>query len=201
MSASQSVEGGELSCKLTVDGKTLEGSVEVRLDPRVAPPKAALKEIVEDNFEFATKVRDDLSAVSRTVIGLQAVRKQIKDALPLWEKQEAAKGIKADADKLIARLDALERKLHNPDAEVAYDILAKKGGAKLYSQLATLFGFLIDSDGPVTQGMRETYEEWSRELKTLEAEWHGCVEAVGALDAELRRRGVRHVFVPPAEKE
>ncbi|MFO0966074.1 MAG: hypothetical protein U0793_10885 [Gemmataceae bacterium] len=195
------VPPGKYALKLTVDGKTLEGSVEVRLDPRVAPPKAALKEIVEDNFEFATKVRDDLSAVSRTVIGLQAVRKQIKDALPLWEKQEAAKGIKADADKLIARLDALERKLHNPDAEVAYDILAKKGGAKLYSQLATLFGFLIDSDGPVTQGMRETYEEWSRELKTLEAEWHGCVEAVGALDAELRRRGVRHVFVPPAEKE
>jgi hypothetical protein len=35
-----------------------------------------------------------------------------------------------DANKLINKLDALKEKLHNPRAEVVYDILAK-GGAKL----------------------------------------------------------------------
>jgi len=41
----------------------------------------------------------------------------------------------------------VEEKLHNPKAEVTYDILAQKGGAKLYSQLATLLDWMATATG------------------------------------------------------
>src|SRR5439155_3593003 len=75
------------------------------------------------------------------------------------------------ATGVVAKLDALEEQLHNPKAEVTYDILAKKGGAKLYSQLAPLYDAVKDADGPVTQGMREVYAENAKELARLDGEW------------------------------
>ena len=56
---------------------------------------------------------------------------------------------------MIAKLDALEARLHNPRAKVTYDILAMKGGAQLYSNLGWLYGSVLEGDGPPTQGMRE----------------------------------------------
>ena len=55
---------------------------------------------------------------------------------------------------------------------MAYDILAQRGGAKLYSQLAWLFEQLKDSDGPPTQGIREQYAEGTKVLDRYEAEWN-----------------------------
>src|SRR5207244_8846213 len=70
------------------------------------------------------------------------------------------------------KLDALEEKLHNPKAQVAYDILAMKGGAKLYSQLIFLYNLLLESDGAPTQGIREVHAEQSAELHRLRSEEH-----------------------------
>ena len=61
--------------------------------------------------------------------------------------------------------------MHNPRAKVAYDILAQKGGAKLYSQLAWLFEMLKDSDGPPTQGVREVHAEQEKLLDQHLVEW------------------------------
>ena len=44
----------------------------------------------------------------------------------LFEASEAA----------MKQADAIEDKLHNPTAEVVYDILAMRGGTRLYSRLA-----------------------------------------------------------------
>jgi hypothetical protein len=54
--------------------------------------------------------------------------------------------------------------LHNPKAKVVYDILAQKGGARLYSQLTFLAESASDGDGPPTQGMKDLAEELGREL-------------------------------------
>ena len=56
-------------------------------------------------------------------------------------------------------MDDLENKLHNPKAQVTYDILAQRGGAKLYSQLGALYEWAKDTDDGPTQGMREVYAE------------------------------------------
>ena len=50
-----------------------------------------------------------------------------------------AKGLLKEAKAMRRKAGfALEARLHNPKAETTYDILAKKGGAKLYSQLSLL---------------------------------------------------------------
>src|SRR5262249_8064193 len=146
--------------KLTVEGKTLTQKVEVRPDPRPKTPAAELAQ----RHDFAMKLHKDISTLSQTAIDLQNLRKQLKDRKESWKDLEKAKDLLAPIDKLVARLDSLEEKLHNPKAEVTYDILAMKGGAKLYSQLTPLYVAVMESDGPITQGIREVYADLSKEL-------------------------------------
>ncbi len=68
------------------------------------------------------------------------------------------------------KLSALEERLHNPKAEVTYDILAMKGGAKLYSQLSVLYDIVNSGDGPPTQGMTERTGELERDLESYDAQ-------------------------------
>jgi hypothetical protein len=77
-------------------------------------------------------VRDDINRVTRIVLDW-AVRTQITQA-ELLEDGKAAEVLEA-GKALLPKLDDLEGRLHNK-ARVTYDILAQKGGAKLYSQLA-----------------------------------------------------------------
>jgi hypothetical protein len=89
------------------------------------------------------------------------------DALPLIEF----------GNKIVAELDAIEEELHNPQAEVAYDILAgRDGGAKLYSRLGWLASGAWEHDGPPTEGMKEVADR-------LESEFD---EQRGALDHVLQ---------------
>ena len=69
---------------------------------------------------------------------------------------------------------------------MTYDILAMSGGAKLYSQLSALYSFVTDSDGPVTQGMREAYADWAQELGGAEG-----MAGVGRRDRAAQRRLAR----------
>ena len=80
---------------------------------------------------------------------------------------------------LVERLNELESRMHNPEAEVAYDILARKGGAKLYSRLSPLLMFVNEGDGVPTQGMKDVFAEQQKEL----AGYAGELKAL--LDKEL----------------
>jgi hypothetical protein len=160
--------------KLHIDGKELTQKVEVKMDPRV---KLAKKDLEESHI-LAVQLRDDITRLSRIVIALQSVRRQINERIKALDSEldgkQGAPWIK-DAKDVIKKLDALEEQLHNPKAQVTYDILAKKGGAKLYSQLAPLYNWVKDSDGPVTQGMREVYAEYTKELAQLSEAWAALV--------------------------
>jgi hypothetical protein len=104
----------------------------------------------------------------------------------------------AAADAVIARASALEDALHNPDAEVVYDILAgRSGGAKLYSQLAPLYSWAQDSDHAPTQGMRERRDELLAELARREGEL-GALRAgeLARLEQAVAAAGLPRVIVP-----
>ena len=88
----------------------------------------------------------------------------------------------------MARCDALERQLHNPTAEVTYDILAQRGGAMLYSRLVPLMAFADEGDGAPTQGMKEMFAVYHAELTRLAGE----VQSLGDKDvAELNAVAVK----------
>jgi photosystem II stability/assembly factor-like uncharacterized protein len=184
---------GTNTLKLIVDGKSVTTKVDVRGDPRVTVPLAQMQE----QEKFALTVRDDVSRLSDIVIRLRAVRHQLNARNELLKDDDRTAPLcKASVD-LVAKLDALDAKLHNPKAEVVYDILAQKGGAKLYSKLIFLFEFARDSDGAPTQGMREVHEELSRDLNELDAEWKALVAGdLAKLNESAKTLDVPSILVP-----
>jgi photosystem II stability/assembly factor-like uncharacterized protein len=159
---------GKYTARLTVNGKTLTTNFDVLPDPR---QRSLDMSPLAEQLTFALQVRDDLDQLTRVVQQIRSVRKQLQAQNQLLKEDKKAEPLLKPSRDLIARLNALEAKLHNPKAEVTYDILAMKGGAQLYSQYGMLFEFLKDGDGPPTQGMREVYAENARQLKELVAEW------------------------------
>jgi hypothetical protein len=183
---------GTYTARLKVAGQTLETPIEVRQDPRVKFGAAAL----EAQLEFALKLRDDIGRLTDIVHALRSVREQLQARRALVEKDAAWKAWTDGAKTLVDRLDALEGKLHNPKAEVTYDILMQKGGAQLYSKLIPLYSFAIDGDGAPTQGMLEMHAGHARELATCEAEWKELTAAVAALNAQAKELNAAVVVVP-----
>jgi hypothetical protein len=182
--------------KLVVDGKALTQKVEVKLDPRSRTPRADL----EDALKLALQLRDDVTKLSGIVIALKSARQQINERVKALNGDKKAEAWIKNAEPVVTKLTALEELLHNPKAEVTYDILAKKGGAKLYSQLAPLFDAVKDSDGPVTQGMREVYAENAKELARLEAIWRALLaDEIAALNEQARKLDQPAIVVPAAK--
>jgi len=198
------VPPGTYSLKLTVDGKIAQSMVLVLPDrrllksgPQPANPANFDEEYVKANL-FSLTLRDDISRLSQIVMRLRSIRGQLISRNELLKDNPKAGALIQSSKELITKLDALEAKLHNPKAEVVYDILAQQGGAQLYSKMVFLFEFTKDSDGPVTQGMREVYEEQNRELKQLETAFQSLLTADLAKQNETAKSlDIPGVIVPP----
>ena len=162
---------GTYTLNLMVDGKKCTAKVEIRPDSRVHVSASDL----EEQLRFALALRDDISRVTKIVNRLRTIRKQLTARADWLKDDPKAASLLQSSKEVIGKLDSLEARLHNPKAEVTYDILAQRGGAQLYSRLIFLFDFLKDSDGAPTQGMREVYDEQHRELGKLETQFHGLV--------------------------
>jgi photosystem II stability/assembly factor-like uncharacterized protein len=158
---------GTYTLRLHVDGKVLTGTVEVHMDPRV---KSSAEELRE-RHRLAMQLFAEIGRLVETVLEVRSVRAQLKHRLEHLPKQPGTESWGKLAKELLERLDVLENKLHNPRAAVTYDILAEKGGAKLYSQLVPLYNVVNESDGPITQGMREVFADHVKEMRALEQQW------------------------------
>jgi len=189
---------GTYTLRLTVDGKVLTTTVEVKGDPRVTSPAAEMAE----QLKATLAVRDDLNRLVDVVDRIRGVRKQLTTRNDLLKDHAKTEALVKQSKELMTRLDALEAKLHNPKAEVSYDILAMKGGAQLYSKLIYLHDWLHDSDGPVTQGMKESHAEYGVELKKLDAEWRKLMdEDLKKLNGLAKDLDVPGVIVPEGAKK
>src|SRR5262249_6696459 len=157
------VAPGTYTVKLTAAGRSQTTTVRVLPDPRGDLPQAEL----EAETAFALRVRDDVSKLTGYVNQLRSVRDQLKARNTALAPRESDPGVadllKSSRDA-IARADTLEDKLHNPTAEVVYDILAMRGGTKLYSRLAPLQMWAVEADGAPTAGMQQVLQEQEAEL-------------------------------------
>src|SRR5262249_14203452 len=126
---------GTYTVRLMVEGKALTMPLEIKPDPRT---RFSPEELAEQ-LNLALRVRDDITRGAGVVERLRAVRKQLDDRNALLKDNSKAETLVKGSKRLVEKLNELESKLHNPKAEVPYDILAHKGGAKLYSQLAWLY--------------------------------------------------------------
>ena len=115
----------------------------------------------------------------------------------LGSRESRARDRRADTAKRTARSRrryAIEDKLHNPTAEVVYDILAMRGGARLYSRLSPLQMWAVEADGAPTAGMMQVLAEQEKELAALERAAQSWVTTdVAALNQQAEKLGIQFV--------
>src|SRR5262249_11106254 len=171
------VNPGTYTVRLSAGGKTCTTPLEVRLDPR--QKEAGVDEIAA-RHRMAVQVRDDITALTRAAEQLRSGRQPIEERNKLPGAAAKAEALIKEGKALVKKLDRLEEQMHNPKAEVSYDILAMKGGAKLYSQLIALYEHLKDADGEPTMGIKEVYAEQAALLKKYRDEWRALAGGEGA---------------------
>ncbi len=157
---------GTYSVRLIVDGKTYTERLRLTQDPRVRTSP----EDAREQLRFTLEVRDQIDRLTRLIEETRSLRRQVALRAEVRRAAPNGNGPVRGSDSVVARLDSLEARMHNPGAEVVYDILARRGGARLYSRLTPLYLWAEAGDGAPTQGAREVYADQKRELDRLEAE-------------------------------
>ncbi|MCU1265592.1 MAG: glycosyl hydrolase [Acidobacteria bacterium] len=175
---------GTYSVRLTAGGQSVTAPLLVVPDPRVQLSAEDLRAQVS----MATAARDDITGLALMIRQLRSLRQQLSARNDLLKGNSRATNLIKDSESLIAKLDALEAKLHNPKAEIVYDILAMRGGARLYSRLSYLYDSVTDSDGPPTQGAKEVYADQKRELESYGAEFKQLISTDLSRLNELAKR-------------
>jgi len=127
------------------------------------------------------------------------VKEQLRARAKALEPRKSEPGVidlLKNSDDIIRKADVLEDKLHNPTAEVVYDILAMRGGTRLYSRLIPLQAWAIDAEGPPTSGMSQVLQAQEKELSDLETETRNFIEEeVGTLNAAAAKLGLSFVIL------
>jgi photosystem II stability/assembly factor-like uncharacterized protein len=152
---------GTYTVTLSADGQSESATLVVTQDPRLTVPPADLASQVA----LALSVRDDITSLTRMVDRLRSMAKQARDRAQLLKDDPKKASLAKASAALAAKCDALEGDLHNPTAEVVYDILAMRGGTKLYSRISPLLSWIVEGDGAPTQGMRDVHAEQQKELR------------------------------------
>jgi hypothetical protein len=184
---------GAYTLRLTADGQQQTTKLTVKPDPRVTLSQADL----EAHQAFALQVRDAISRLTTDVNRLKGVREQLQAHIKVLEGNPRASELVNMSKALVKQLDELESRMHNPEAEVAYDILARKGGAKLYSRLSPLLMFVNEGDGVPTQGMKDVFAEQQKELSGFVSELKALVDRdLATIQLAAKRLDVPFVTVP-----
>ena len=163
------VPPGTYTIRLTAAGKTLTAPISVVPDPRGDLPQKVLTE----QAAFGLRVRDDIGKLTEAVNQIRSVRDQLMAKNAALEPMKTREGIDAlitASNAAIEKVKALEEKFQNPTAEVVYDILAMRGGTRLYSRLAFLQLSAVGGDGAPTAGMQQVLSEQEKELAVLDGE-------------------------------
>jgi photosystem II stability/assembly factor-like uncharacterized protein len=166
------VAPGKYTVRLTTGGKNVTTTLEVLADPR----DGALAGELKGQEQFLLQLSADVTRTTKIVEQMRAVRKQIELRNELLKDDRTADKLTEAGKNVLARFDDLEAKLYNPRAKVAYDILAMKGGAQLYSQLIYLTETIRDTDGPVPEGVRDQFADLHKELDKQEKRWRDLIE-------------------------
>jgi hypothetical protein len=190
---------GSYTLRLTVDGKTATAPLVLQRDPRdVREGASAVSDAdLAAQLRFTLEIRDAITRLTRDVLRLRAVRRQLAERDELVAKDDKAKALIEPSKALIARLDDLEGRLHNPKAEITYDVLAQRGGTKLYSRLAPLMDWSSGGEGAPTQGMRQVFAAQVKELDGYEGEMAGLFgKELAALNLQAAQLGVPGIYLP-----
>jgi hypothetical protein len=185
---------GDYTVRLVVDGETFSQPLRVEADPR----STASQEELAAQLAFNLRLRAQLNRIVQVVSAARDLRGQLENLRERVPESGSTAELRALAEDCMNRLGKLEEVVHNPQAEVNYDILAgRHGGAKLYSRLAWLALGADGHDGPPTQGMLEVAAALAEELGEVELELKQLAEgAVAQINEQARELELDAIVIP-----
>ncbi|MDQ1349325.1 MAG: hypothetical protein QG573_2704 [Acidobacteriota bacterium] len=155
---------GTYRLRLSADGRTEEATLSVLPDGRSRATAADR----QAQLAFALELRADLNRVVADIGEVRAIQAQADDLAQRLVGDGRAAGLVAAANRVSRSAAALEARLHNPKAEIVYDILAQRGGTQLHSNLVFLYISAVWGEGAPTMGVREVAAELEALIADLE---------------------------------
>ncbi len=189
---------GRYTLRLSVDDKIYTATGEVLPDPRSPLPITELQQ----NVAFTLQARAALERLTDDIEDVRAIRAQTQDLRSRTAAIAGAQELQEAAALVSKQCDELESRMHNPEAEVVYDVLnGRDGGAKLYSQIAPLFSDMQSSDYAPTQGQLEQMDENLADLKQVEAQLLVLrTQELARLEAQAASLGLPRIILPKREQ-
>ena len=183
---------GTYQVKLTVDGKTMTQSFEVKKDPRLEVTQADFAK----QADLLLKIRDKFSETSEAILQIRDTRKQIDDITNRMKDQPAI----ADAAKsLKVKLTAVEEELYQTKNQSSQDPLNYP--IRLNNKLAALGGVVGSADAAPTDQSYVVYEELAgkinAQLQKLDETMRTDLPAFNKL---VRDQNIPAVIVKPKAK-
>jgi photosystem II stability/assembly factor-like uncharacterized protein len=174
---------GTYQVRLTVDGRAMMQPLVVAKHPRFADvTDADLKE----QFDLASRIRDAASEANEAVIQIRALEQQVADRL--GRSQDAA--LKTSADRLTARLNAIEEEIYQVRNQSNQDPL--NFPIKINNRIASLLRVVNAGDGKPLASVYPIFTDLTAELKVQTDRLKGVLATeVPATNAELRRLGLQ----------
>lgn len=185
---------GSYQVKLTVDGKTLTESFEVKKDQRVP----TTQEELQKQFDLLTKIRDKFTETSEAILQIRDVRKQANDYAARVKDQPSGKEIVDAAKAVGAKLTAIEEELYQTKNQSSQDPL--NFPIRLNNKLAALAGSVARADAAPTDQAYQVYDDLTARINAqLEKLKQVMASDVPAFNKLVRDKEVPAVFVKPAK--
>jgi photosystem II stability/assembly factor-like uncharacterized protein len=181
---------GTYQVRLTVGGRTLVRSFEVRKDPRVE----ATPEDFQEQFSLLLQIRDAITDVHEAANRIRDVKRQLEELIRRLSDHPHGRTLVDSARAFRERLTRLEEELIQTRNEAPQDPL--NFPPKLNNQLITLYGVVASADARPTAAARARWEELkaqvARHLGDLQQMWE---RDLAELNRQMRDLGISPIFI------
>ncbi len=184
---------GTYQVRLTVDGKTMTESFEIKKDPRLQ----TTPEEFARQFAMLLKIRDKLTETHNAINEIRDVRKQIDDLTKRLGDQTGAKLIAESGRSLNAKMTAIEEELYQTKNQSSQDPL--NFPIRLNNRLAALASIVASADSPPTEQSVALYDELAAQIDAQLQKLNGLMATdLKAFNRLVREQEIPAVIVKPA---
>jgi photosystem II stability/assembly factor-like uncharacterized protein len=185
---------GRYQIKLTIDGKSLTETVELKKDPRLDTTQEAFAK----QLDLLLKIRDKLSETHEAIIGIRDVRRQVDEITKRLADEAEAKAVVDSGKALNAKLTAVEEELYQTRNQSNQDPLNYP--IRLNNKLAALGGVVGSADAEPTAQSHVVYEELVGKINAQLQKLDQIMKSdLPTFNKQVRDQNVPAVFVKPTE--
>ncbi|MGA9271594.1 MAG: glycosyl hydrolase, partial [Lutimonas sp.] len=161
---------GTYSLRLSLEGETVEHSVQIMADPNLGNKTEEYTEQQKMLEDLAGMMEDIHNSVNQ----MRSVRKQLSGYKALLKDNEDAEELLTLGDSLAGRIDSWEKNLIQPDQKTFQDVINFNN--HLNAEIMYLRGFIDNADPELTQGARERFKDLKDDWKVYSDERDVIVE-------------------------